>query len=122
MKGTLSIYFATGEEARLQFVGYNSLNKEGFVVNYDEIYDIELEDQIKLTDSFFNTSFATIKKHTYDFLWDLSLIMKEELKVEYKPNINTRSWQQNLDRYKENQMAQHKPTKTKKSGNGSKRK
>ena len=55
IKGTISIYYATGEEARLQFIGYNSL-KDGFIYSYDEIYDVGIGDEITFTNENFCTS------------------------------------------------------------------
>ena len=51
--GILIYYFATGEGGRLQFIGDNSLGKDGKVCNYDEIYDVQvgdIVDGVALTD------------------------------------------------------------------------
>jgi len=121
IKGILHVYSATGEPPRLQFIGNNSL-KDGFVYSYDQVYDIEIGDDIKLIHKDFKDNKLEISDYLYNFLTSLCHIFKkDEIEVEYNPNV-AKSWEQNSNKHKENQMGQHKPSNTKKSGNGSKRK
>lgn len=101
MKGTISFYFATGEEPRPQFIGINSLNDKGFVTSYDEIYDIEIGDQIIfLNENFLHGKF-TVDINLFTFLYYLTNYWQsKDIEVEFNPAKDHKSWSEMLARLK----------------------
>ena len=98
--GELILYFATGETARPQVIGDNSLDSNRRVKNYDEVYDLVEGDKMSiLNDYFYKNGPFIINEKIYNFLYNLALIWnteKEPLKVEYIPNKKTKSWGEHL--------------------------
>jgi hypothetical protein len=96
LKGTLEFYFATGEQPRPQFVGKKSLDKNGHIQNYDEVYDIAVGDEIRfLHPALKREKFASVDNRFHAFLYYLALMWDQKVKkmeVEYKPSVTTFSW------------------------------
>lgn len=92
--GVLIYYFATGEHARPQFIGHNSMDDKGLVKGYEEIYDIEMGDEIQLLHSNFSTEWILVKDNSYDFFTYLSAMWRDstDLKVNIRPHKKHTSW------------------------------
>ena len=95
IKGVLIYYFATGEAARPQFIGLNSMNPGGYINNYSEVYDIELGDQLKIDHPNFVDNVLLIQEDTYNYVSYLAASWKEsELPVIFQPHSKHKSWGQ----------------------------
>jgi len=93
--GVLIYYFATGEHGRPQFIGHNSMDDKGLVKGYEEIYDIEMGDEIQLLHANFSTEWLLVKDNSYNFLEYLSALWRDpvgDLKVNLKPHNKHTSW------------------------------
>lgn len=93
LNGILITYSATGEDSRPQFIGNNSLNENGQIVNYNEVYDLDISDSIRFVDEYFNNEWLEINN---SYIWRgllyLPTFYKKEIQVQFKPSKDSKSW------------------------------
>lgn len=100
LKGILHYYFATGEEGRPQFIGKKALNKAGFVINHNYVYEFKTGDKIRLLNPIFkNNVWIPIQTDTYIFFAWLAASTKEDFNIEYIPSKDNKSWGQLSKKY-----------------------
>jgi hypothetical protein len=101
-KGWLTLYGATGEPIRLQFIGNGSLSdgmkfKDRHVVKYDEIWDLEVGDQIQFLSNFgpkYDTVMAPIDERFLEFFTASFVNGMNPKPVAFIPHVNHKSWGQ----------------------------
>lgn len=99
IKGELCYYFATGEFGRPQFIGNNSVNAEGRVINFEEVYDIQIGDRVNfISGPLKHVTGFRVHHDLYIFLEWLTAMYRgdEKLEVEYTPAKKTKSWAQHI--------------------------
>lgn len=104
IKGTLSLYVATGETQRLQFIGNDSMDDKGRVTNYEEVYDIDAftGDQVRLTGpEFMDMMFFRLSEAHFWFLFFLTSTWKTgSLPAEFIAGPKHKSWAQHTTKTK----------------------
>lgn len=91
IKGILIMYSATGETSRLQFIGNKSMNKKGKIVNYEQVYDVQEGDKVKVMNKDFYNLEIILNERMLDFITGVACMYKKELKAEFIP-VNSKSW------------------------------
>lgn len=105
LKGKLSLYFATGEEPRPQFIADSALDEEGRIVNYHGIYDIKEGDSVVIRSENFKNNCFTITPGSHTFLFYLSAMYQEcELRLEYIPSMANKSWGEINDEHRQQSL------------------
>lgn len=93
IKGILHMYGATGEVTRGQFIGYKSMDKEGRINNFKDVYDLEVKDTLKiLDDNFIKDKFTLTTLTGLASINTLIILYKKEIEVEYTPHKKHKSW------------------------------
>jgi len=97
IKGKLSLYYATGESMRAQFIGNKSVDKKGRVINYKEVWDVKAGDIITLDASGFVYGWFKVEEDggiysAQHLITVLGLVSKNEIKALFTPGPNTKSW------------------------------
>ena len=95
LKGKVILYFATGEESRPQFIGDNSVDANGFVLNFKEVYDLSIGDKVSIQNPNFTREEFVIDEMALTGLTFLMCIWqanKGELDATFEPGPESKSW------------------------------